>query len=102
MSAFSALEAAAQYEEWDPNSETRAAVAAMRATGQQEELKAILASRLQFGTAGLRGPMGAGYNRMNDLVVLQTSQGLARYMESLDAAVKEKVNFTGRNLSYYL
>ena len=37
-------------------------------------------NRLKFGTAGLRGAMGAGYNCMNDLVVLQTSQGLLKYI----------------------
>lgn len=30
--------------------------------------------RLKFGTAGLRGPMVAGYKAMNDVVVLQTAQ----------------------------
>jgi hypothetical protein len=30
--------------------------------------------------------MGAGYNRMNDLVILQTSQGLVRYLEACHAA----------------
>ncbi|XP_076062732.1 phosphoglucomutase 2 isoform X2 [Oratosquilla oratoria] len=33
-----------------------------------------------FGTAGLRGRMGAGYACMNDLVIIQTTQGLAKYM----------------------
>ena len=37
-------------------------------------------SRLTFGTAGIRGPMGSGLNQMNDLVIIQTSQGLASYL----------------------
>lgn len=36
--------------------------------------------RLEFGTAGIRGRMGAGFNQMNDLVIIQTSQGLAKYL----------------------
>lgn len=36
--------------------------------------------RISFGTAGLRAQVGAGYARMNNLVVLQTSQGLARWV----------------------
>jgi len=37
---------------------------------------------MEFGTAGLRAAMGAGYARMNDLTVIQASQGLATYMLS--------------------
>jgi phosphoglucomutase/phosphopentomutase len=82
---------AEEYESWDPNAETRAAVAALREAGNTAELDSILGARLQFGTAGLRGPMGPGYNRMNELVVLQTCQGLIRYIESLDKDAKAKV-----------
>jgi phosphomannomutase len=38
------------------------------------------AGRLQFGTAGLRGPMGAGPNRMNRAVVRAATAGLARWL----------------------
>lgn len=38
-------------------------------------------NRLSFGTAGLRGKMQAGYNAMNDLVVIQTAQGFAKYLK---------------------
>ena len=47
-------------------------------------------SRLAFGTAGLRAPMGIGYGRMNSLVVLQTTQGLCEYL---------KLKFPGQKLS---
>lgn len=36
--------------------------------------------RLSFGTAGLRAAMGPGFKRMNDLVVVQSAQGLLHYM----------------------
>lgn len=36
--------------------------------------------RLSFGTAGLRGVMRAGFNSMNDLVIIQTAQGLLQYI----------------------
>jgi len=40
-------------------------------------------SRIQFGTAGLRAPMHVGPKNMNDLVIVQTTQGLASYLHSL-------------------
>eukprot|EP00286_Rhodomonas_abbreviata_P022225 CAMPEP_0181293842 /NCGR_PEP_ID=MMETSP1101-20121128/3279_1 /TAXON_ID=46948 /ORGANISM="Rhodomonas abbreviata, Strain Caron Lab Isolate" /LENGTH=325 /DNA_ID=CAMNT_0023398453 /DNA_START=25 /DNA_END=999 /DNA_ORIENTATION=+ len=101
MATFSSVAAAVEYESWDPNAETRAAVAQLREAGKESELEAILGSRLQFGTAGLRGPMGPGYNRMNELVVMQTCQGLIRYMDSLDADAKNKgviIGFDHREL----
>ena len=49
-------------------------------------------NRLKFGTAGLRGAMGAGYNCMNDLVVLQTSQGLLKYIcDSIGSRQQTKI-----------
>lgn len=42
----------------------------------------MLLNRLSFGTAGLRGTMCAGYNAMNDLVVIQSAQGLAKYVHN--------------------
>ena len=41
--------------------------------GDWKELAAIMAPRLEFGTAGIRGRMGAGFGRMNDLVIIQVS-----------------------------
>ena len=43
---------------------------------------------LSFGTAGMRGLLGAGINRMNIFTVRQATEGLARLMDSLDDAVK--------------
>lgn len=45
-----------------------------------EKLEKLLLTRLTFGTAGLRGAMRTGYNSMNDLVVIQSAQGLAKYV----------------------
>lgn len=43
-------------------------------------LRKRLTTRLAFGTAGLRGVMQAGFNAMNDLVVIQSAQGLLQYV----------------------
>lgn len=48
-----------------------------------DELSKIMMTRLTFGTAGLRGRMGPGYAAMNDLVIIQTSQGLCAYLDSI-------------------
>ena len=45
-------------------------------SGVVEELRERMCERLVFGTAGLRGLMGAGFNRMNHLTVVQATQGL--------------------------
>lgn len=65
---------------WDKNYTTRTMVQKLSDTGDVEELRSILLKRLTFGTAGLRGRMGAGTTGMNDLVIIQTSQGLANYV----------------------
>ena len=43
-------------------------------------LRQLLLNRQKFGTAGIRGVMRAGYNSMNDLVIIQTTQGLCQYL----------------------
>ena len=50
--------------------------------GQDEEIKERFAVALQFGTAGLRGVLGAGSNRMNIYVVRQATQGLANWVKT--------------------
>lgn len=48
------------------------------------EVRDRFATRLQFGTAGLRGRQGAGSNRMNRVVVAQAARGLADFLRSRD------------------
>jgi len=50
--------------------------------GQEEEIKDRFAVSLKFGTAGLRGVLGAGSNRMNIYVVRQATQGLANWVKT--------------------
>ncbi|CAG7831113.1 unnamed protein product [Allacma fusca] len=60
---------------WDKNETTRQELLSLGV----KDLEKRLLTRLNFGTAGIRGAMGAGFGRMNDLVIIQTSQGLATY-----------------------
>ena len=50
--------------------------------GQDNEIKERFAVALKFGTAGLRGILGAGSNRMNIYVVRQATQGLANWVKT--------------------
>ncbi|KAH6918817.1 phosphoglucomutase 1, partial [Coprinopsis sp. MPI-PUGE-AT-0042] len=72
-----------QAEEWlrlDKNPETRAEVEELLSGNKTKELELRFGSRIEFGTAGLRGRMEAGWSRMNDLTIIQASQGLAEYV----------------------
>ncbi|CAN6647392.1 phosphoribomutase [Trichomonascus vanleenenianus] len=71
-------------EEWlrvDQNTETRKEISTLWAARDLAELEKRLGSRIEFGTAGLRSRMEAGFSRMNAVTVLQASQGLAKYVE---------------------
>ena len=50
--------------------------------GNENEIKERFAVALKFGTAGLRGVLGAGSNRMNIYVVRQATQGLANWVKT--------------------
>ncbi|KDR81365.1 hypothetical protein GALMADRAFT_239221 [Galerina marginata CBS 339.88] len=70
-------------DEWlllDPNPETRNEIQTLWNRCDIDELEKRLRTRIDFGTAGLRGRMEAGWSRMNDLIILQTSQGLSEYI----------------------
>jgi len=53
-----------------------------KVAGNDEEIKDRFAVALKFGTAGLRGVLGAGSNRMNIYVVRQATQGLANWVKT--------------------
>ena len=72
----------ATYEQWCTDSyfdeATRAELAAI--AGDEKEIEDRFYRTLEFGTAGLRGVIGAGTNRMNVYTVRQATQGLANYI----------------------
>ena len=79
------------FERWlarDPDPESRSELQGLIDAGDEDELARRFDSRLEFGTAGLRGVVGAGPGMMNRLVIRETSAGLGSYLlrEVADAA----------------
>jgi phosphomannomutase len=71
--------------EQDPDSVTKAQLAQLLLDAKTDqdalaELQDAFVAPLEFGTAGLRGALGAGPNRMNRVTVLQAASGLAQYL----------------------
>ncbi len=64
----------------DPDPKTREELQHLIDTNNEQELSDRFGSRLAFGTAGLRGKVGAGPNRMNRLVIQETATGLGHYL----------------------
>ncbi|KAL1023998.1 hypothetical protein UPYG_G00050070 [Umbra pygmaea] len=70
-----------QWLEFDKNPLTVEMVQSLMKDGSMEELKKCFGSRMEFGTAGLRAAMGPGTACMNDLTIIQTTQGFCVYLE---------------------
>ena len=64
-----------------------------------EELKSRFGSELQFGTAGMRGIMGAGSNRLNYYTVRRAAQGMAEWLSSTDLPKKAAIAYDSRHNS---
>lgn len=62
-----------------------------------DELRECFGERLQFGTAGLRGTVGPGTNRMNRGMVQQTALGIAKFVEDSKLPAKAVIGFDARH-----
>ncbi|QSX34874.1 phospho-sugar mutase [Shewanella avicenniae] len=93
---------ALQLKHWlalDPEQATKVELAKLINAGDEQELRRRFDGRLAFGTAGLRGVVGAGPTRMNLLVIRQTAAGLGHYLLSQIADAAERgvvVGYDGR------
>lgn len=65
----------------------------------EEELKGRFGSDLQFGTAGMRGIMGAGSNRLNQYTVRRAAQGMAAWLSATDLPQTAAIGYDSRHNS---
>lgn len=89
----------------DPDPETRGELSDLLERQDSAGLNDRFAARLRFGTAGLRGVLGAGPNRMNRKVVLDVTAGLCRVLLREVPGAKERgicVGYDGRAKSQTL
>ena len=91
-----------QYEEWLSNPHfdeaTKAELEGIK--GDDKEIKERFYQELEFGTAGLRGIIGAGVNRMNIYTVGKATQGLANYINKVGGSERGVViAFDSRRMS---
>ena len=70
-------------------------------SGQDEEIKERFAVALKFGTAGLRGVLGAGSNRMNIYVVRQATQGLANWVKTQGGKQLVAISYDSRSIPMF-
>lgn len=80
------------YQTWKSNPELAADLKAElnQLANNQEALEDAFYEPLSFGTAGMRGVLGVGINRMNIYTVRQATEGLATFMDTLDDETKQR------------
>jgi len=102
------IDTARAWLEQDPDPVTREELAALLEAADAGDAAALgelddrFGTRLAFGTAGLRGALGAGSNRMNRVLVTQAAAGLAAYLREragADATPRVVIGYDGRRNS---
>jgi len=90
-------QAAQAWLQGDPDPTTRAELQRLLDADDAAELADRFGQKLEFGTAGLRGTLGAGPNRMNRAVVRRTTLGLAHYLKAQVPDVEARGVVIGRD-----
>ena len=91
-----------EYERWctEPSFDEETKKELLEIKGNDEEIKDRFYKELEFGTAGLRGVIGMGTNRMNKYTVGKATQGLANYI--IEQGTQEKgvaISYDSRRMS---
>ena len=91
------FDAARAWAAQDPDAETRDELLALIESGDSAAIESRMGARLDFGTAGLRGELGAGPNRMNRVLVAQAAAGIRDYVnENFKNDASVVIGFDGR------
>jgi len=99
------LRAKAQdYVLWEQHPDFKAEIEQLLAKEDWTELQERFYTELSFGTGGIRGIMGGGFNRMNPFMVQRASEGLARYVKANgtkapDGSMRMVIAYDNRNNS---
>ena len=89
-----------RYQKWCAAPLTATEHESLRAMERDADaLKGAFGAELQFGTAGIRGIMGLGTNRLNDYTVRRTAQGLAAWLCSTELPQKCAIGYDSRHNS---
>jgi len=103
---MSLLEKAKAWAANDPDSKTKSELEELIAAGNLSEIESRFSQLLQFGTAGLRGELGAGPNRMNRVVVAYAAAAIAEFLKRNKASFMDPngvlsvvIGFDGRENS---
>lgn len=104
MQLEEAVAKARRWAEEDPDPKAREEIEKLLAAPDPSKTDLVdrFAASLEFGTAGLRGVIGAGPNRMNRAVVIRTTAGLAKYLRETVADGASRgvvIGFDGRRMS---
>ncbi len=90
------LDWAQAWADQDPDQQTRSELLALIENQNTDALRRCMGKRIGFGTAGLRGELGPGSNRMNRVLVAQAAAGIAEYLRKNFDRPSVVIGFDGR------
>ncbi len=88
-----------QYRYWLENAPVSYRDMLQSMEGNELALKGCFGAELAFGTAGIRGVMGLGCNRLNEFTVRRTAQGIAKWLNGTDLPKRCAIGYDSRHNS---
>ncbi len=88
-----------QYKHWLENAPVSYRDQLQAMDGNERALKECFGAELAFGTAGIRGIMGLGCNRLNEFTVRRTAQGIAKWLNGTDLSKTCAIGYDSRHNS---